>query len=196
MYPPRLNIKIEAWGPVFWYMYHMIAISYDEEKAKDNEKYKKAYIIFYNNVDKILPCKTCANHYAKLKKQRKFIDFIDNKDKLFKWTVDNHNIVNKRLKKKELSLNNALLKYNNSPVNVNMMMKFINYIFRVSLKYNNIGIIKKIINNICLILPSEEHCIGLQIRLKRVNNLKNMRTVKQLRLWFRNNHNLKVNIKK
>lgn len=195
MYPPRLNVKIEAWGPVFWYMYHMIAISYNEEKAKDNEKYKKAYIIFYNNIDKILPCKTCANHYEKLKKQRKVIDFIDNKDKLFKWTVDNHNIVNKRLKKKQISVEDALLIYN-KPFNHNYNMKFINYLFRVSLKRYNVGIIKKIINNICFILPCQECRVGLQIRLRNYNNLQKIHNFIKLKYWFNHNHQIHINLKR
>lgn len=194
MYPPRINVKIEAWGPTFWYIYHKIAISYDEEKANKNERYKKAYLIFYNNFDKILPCKKCSIHYHKLKKERKLINFIDSKEEFFKWSVDNHNIVNKRLKKKQFSLDEAKIKYN-EPLKNNMIMKFMNYLFRLSLKYYNVGVIKKIINNIGYILPSQDYRVGLQLRLKYVNNMKKFHTSQQLRNWFRKNHQIIVKIK-
>ena len=194
MYLQKLNVRIEAWGPTFWYMYHKIAISYDEEKAKEDEKYKKAYIIFFNNFDKILPCKRCSEHYAKLKKERRVINFMNSKEQLFKWSVDNHNIVNKRLKKKQFTVDEVNIKYNES-LKDNMVMKFMNYLFRLSLKYYNVGIIKKITNNLVYILPSPEYRIGLKIRLKNVNNMKKLHTSQQLRNWFKKNHNILINKK-
>ena len=193
MYPPKINVKIEAWGPTFWYIYHKIAISYNEEKAKSDEKYKKAYLIFYNNFDKILPCKSCSEHYKKLKNNRKVKDFISNKDELFKWSVDNHNIVNKRLKRKEFTLDEAKIKYN-QPLDHNMIMKFMNYLLRLSLKYYNIGLIKRIVNNICYILPCQDCCFGLQTRLKYVNKLKKYHVSQQLRIWFKQNHEIHITV--
>lgn len=192
MFPPKLNVKIEKWGPNFWYMYHMVAISYDEKKGIDNDNYKNCYLFFYNNFYKILPCKKCSDHFSKLNKERNVINFIDNKEMLFKWSVDNHNIVNKRLKKNELSLNRAKIEYTEQ-LKHNKIMKFMNYLFRLSLKYDNVGVVKKVISSLSYIIPCNKCSIGLILRLKsNNNNFKKLQTSRQLKIWFKNNHKIHI----
>lgn len=185
--------SIYVWGPTFWYVYHKIAFNYDEKVASENEKYKQAHLIFYNNFEKILPCHKCRVHYTKLKNNRPVNRFMDTKDNFFEWSVKNHNIVNNRLNKKKLILQRAKEIYR-KPLRHNMVKKFVNYIFNLSLRKNNLGIIKKIINNLIYVLPCQMCKKGLDQKLKLSNNLKTISLPRMLKVWYQRNHQFHVGL--
>ena len=184
----KVNPDIKAWGPCFWYFYHRVAYDFDEKKASENEKYKKGHLILYNNFEKILPCYKCRNHYRTLKNNRPVEKFINTKEELFEWSIVNHNRVNKRLKKKELSIEKAKEIYS-KPLRYDMIKKFINYLIYLSLQRNNLGIIKKLLNNLIYTIPCEIYRKGLTQRLNWSNNLKNINLPIGLKKWYSRNHN-------
>lgn len=100
----------QIWGKHLWASIHFIALGYSDSPS-DSES--KNYETFFNNLHKVLPCKSCSNHLRDtLAKQHPLTpkDLV-NKDALFKWTVDLHNVVNTRLKKPTMSLDEATLTY-------------------------------------------------------------------------------------
>jgi hypothetical protein len=72
------------WQRITWTFLHTITLNY-------NDQYKQEYLNFFDTLKTIIPCKICRNHY---------IQNITNNnvkcDKIFNWTVDLHNSVNKQ----------------------------------------------------------------------------------------------------
>jgi hypothetical protein len=100
------------WGKHMWASIHFIALGYPD---KPSESEKNNYKSFFENIYKVLPCNTCSNHLkTTLQTQLPLsVKSLSNKDNLFKWTVDLHNIVNARLNKPTITLDKATLTYMN-----------------------------------------------------------------------------------
>lgn len=96
-----------VWGKHMWASIHFIALAYPDEPTEED---KKTYHSFFTNLYKVLPCHTCRNHLKETldNEYPLHANFLKNKDELFKWTFNLHNIVNKRLKKKVLTLDEAI----------------------------------------------------------------------------------------
>jgi hypothetical protein len=75
---------------------------------------------FVEGYKEIIPCLSCRDHFEQV--------LIDNPvpeaDDLFKWSVDVHNIVNKRLGKPEFSYEDALANIATSEARVNSQFDF------------------------------------------------------------------------
>jgi len=103
-------LKREIWGPHLWYSIHFIALGYPNEASNiDKQNYKN----FYINIPNIIPCEECSKHFIDSLNNYQIDNYLDNKNKLFEWTVIIHNEVNKLLGKKIWNLDNALNHYNN-----------------------------------------------------------------------------------
>lgn len=100
------------WGKHMWASIHFIALGYPD---KPSESEKNDYKSFFENIYKVLPCNTCSNHLKTTLQTQLPLSAksLSNKDNLFKWTVDLHNIVNARLKKPTITLDKATLTYMN-----------------------------------------------------------------------------------
>ena len=93
------------WGPKAWYFIHSIALGYSNNPTDiEKEKYK----IFFENLGYVLPCQNCQEHYTKNLIKEELDIALKNKKKLFKWTVDLHNKVNKMIGKRIYSYEEAL----------------------------------------------------------------------------------------
>lgn len=108
----------EEWGPIFWYELHRMSQSYHPEFST----------YYYNIISQfpfLVPCPTCSYHFGELLK--KSPPKTDSYDSLFKWGVDAHNRVNKRLNKKLYTINEAKALYD-KPVEHNKLIKFLQYL--------------------------------------------------------------------
>lgn len=96
----------KIWGKHMWSSIHFIALGFPETPS---EKQKTDYKHFFENLYKVLPCNTCSEHLENTLKNELplYATNLGNKIELFKWTVKLHNIVNKRLKKKEMQFKDA-----------------------------------------------------------------------------------------
>lgn len=115
-----MSISPDVWGPYGWSLIHYVALGYPEQPTFDIiTKYRNFFISLAN----VIPCEKCKTHY------REMIDKnppqLENKDALFKWTVDIHNIVNKRLGKDTFTLNQAYDKFMNLDEKVSKPTKII-----------------------------------------------------------------------
>lgn len=112
----------KIWGPYVWYNFHILSYAYNDS---DQEKYK----VMFKSIPYIIPCLTCKEHL-----KRSFIksspnDNIIDRKSIIEWLNNLHNIVNKRLGKKIITLNRAEKIYydtdGNLKINHNKMIKFI-----------------------------------------------------------------------
>lgn len=101
-------MKKDEWGPIIWKLLHCLTIKIKEEcfPKKKNELINTILSIFSN-----LPCPYCSSHAMSLSKKLN-ITKINDKSKLIKALYIIHNLVNKKLKKKELSYD-IIETYNN-----------------------------------------------------------------------------------
>ena len=104
-------MKPDIWGKHFWYTIHFIALDYPE---KPNNEDKRDFQTFFENLHKVIPCYKCSVNYVKHLKERPLEKSdLENNETLFKWTVDIHNIVNRELKKRQVSYDDAWRIYQN-----------------------------------------------------------------------------------
>jgi len=105
------------WGRQAWHFIHMVALSYPPEEVLTKE-IKEKYYNFFESLGYTLPCPYCSLHFRE--KFKKNPPPLNNREELFRWTVDMHNSVNKDNGKTEISYeeakrqieNNSKKKYN------------------------------------------------------------------------------------
>lgn len=99
-----------VWGKHMWSSIHFIALGYPNTPSETD---KKNYKQFFDNLYSVLPCHTCSEHLKQtlLSALPLHANHLVNTNTLFKWTVDLHNIVNKRLKKPTMGLHDATQLY-------------------------------------------------------------------------------------
>lgn len=89
-----MRIPPSKWGPHFWMTLHIACLGCQDAKV---------LVDFVEGYKEIIPCLSCREHFEQV--------LVDNPvpeaDDLFKWSVDVHNIVNKRLGKPEFSYEDA-----------------------------------------------------------------------------------------
>jgi hypothetical protein len=94
-----MKICPTTFGPYFWSVIHMTALSATGELSNDR---KEAYIRFFESMPDILPCSMCGKH---LKDNLSLLP-VDTED-MFRWSVDMHNLVNSQLNKPEIPYDKA-----------------------------------------------------------------------------------------
>lgn len=90
-----MNIPPSKWGPHFWATLHIACLGCQDYKALS--EFVEGYVY-------IIPCLSCRQHFEQVLVENP----IPEADDFFKWSVDVHNIVNKRLGKPEVSYEDAL----------------------------------------------------------------------------------------
>jgi ATP-dependent Zn protease len=104
-------MKPDIWGKHFWYTIHFIALDYPEKPSNED---KRDFQFFFENLHKVIPCYKCSVNYVKHLKERPLTSSdLENNETLFRWTVDIHNIVNRDLKKRQVSYDDAWRIYQN-----------------------------------------------------------------------------------
>ena len=87
-------------GRHFWFTLHCIALWAPHEGPEFTDEQKRDYKDFFQNLHKVIPCGLCSHNYIEhLKSFPLDQDVMKNRETLFRWTVDIHNLVNKELNK-------------------------------------------------------------------------------------------------
>tara|TARA_B100000795_G_scaffold261382_1_gene238110 strand:- start:406 stop:879 length:474 start_codon:yes stop_codon:yes gene_type:complete len=110
------NKTDKTFFPIFndlWDLIHTLPFIITTEFSS-NYKLKSLIHFFFNKI-KFLPCKTCKDHYS-LYFKRFPINKIKTNEDLYRWTVDLHNDVNKRLNKGYVSYDKYRYTYSNKIV--------------------------------------------------------------------------------
>jgi hypothetical protein len=90
-----MKIPPSKWGPHFWMTLHIACLGCQDAKV---------LVDFVEGYKEIIPCLSCREHFEQVLVENP----VPEADDLFKWSVDVHNIVNKRLGKPEFSYEDAL----------------------------------------------------------------------------------------
>lgn len=107
------------WQPITWNIFHSFALNY-------NEKYRNEYITFFDTFKVLLPCNVCKTHYnTQLKKENLTLEKNINKERIFEWTVDLHNLVNKMNYKKQWNYIDARKHYEKDIFDKKILKKFV-----------------------------------------------------------------------
>lgn len=98
-----LGISIDVWGPSTWKSMNAIAFTFPDEPTEDQ---RRAYHTWFTLFTEVLPCQECREHYRQLLKTHP----IDTRSRshLTRWLVEAHNAVNKRLKRKTMTFEEAV----------------------------------------------------------------------------------------
>ena len=81
----------QVWGKYIWTTIHVVALAYPVEPTKEQ---RNQYKEFYLSIGNVLPCSKCRNNFTKHLSQLEIDFYLYNRDSLFNWTVELHNIVN------------------------------------------------------------------------------------------------------
>jgi hypothetical protein len=140
------------WQRITWHLFHTISLNY-------NEKYNDQYIKFFNTFKVIIPCRICRNHYIEnTGKDNMEVENNINSERIFNWTVDLHNSVNKMHRKKTWTYDNARNYYQNNNFNNKILKFFIYEYVRANFKKNfeKTTSLINMINTLPYIYPFEE----------------------------------------
>ena len=101
----------DIWGPSLWFTLHNTASKYP---VNPSPLYISKMKEFITCIPFIIPCEKCKVHAKNHidDNNTNLDDICSSREKLFKFFVDFHNIVNKRYNKKEISYDEAFKIYN------------------------------------------------------------------------------------
>lgn len=160
----------DEWGPIFWYVLH----SFTQSLTQSNRIEYKNIISQY---PLIIPCPTCSYHFADMIK--KYPIKTDTYDNLFEWGVNVHNIVNKRLNKKQMTINNAKKLYE-TQINHKKIIIYLQYLITFINIDDNIYRLNATLitlKSFALILP----CLTCR---NKINNIKETVNNKNMKQWI------------
>tara|TARA_B100001059_G_scaffold217659_1_gene237115 strand:- start:1964 stop:2455 length:492 start_codon:yes stop_codon:yes gene_type:complete len=96
----------EVWGPAFWFSLHNGATKYPLNASPLWRERMKSFI---KGIPVMVPCEKCADHAtAYIESCSNLDEVVKNRVSLFKFFVDFHNFVNRRLGKHEIPLKTAI----------------------------------------------------------------------------------------
>lgn len=83
----------DTWGPHGWKFLHYVSLGYPTNPTQQQKEKYKAFFILLKDT---LPCSVCRVHFAEnYDKLPLTDDILSDREKLIKWVIDIHNIVNK-----------------------------------------------------------------------------------------------------
>lgn len=91
-------MKPDKWGPYFWGALHLTALGCPDAQVI------RTFVECYKSV---LPCLACRLHFTKVLDENP-VPETEDREIIFKWSVDVHNIVNESLGKPAISYDEAL----------------------------------------------------------------------------------------
>ena len=102
----------EVFGPPLWFTLHNGATNYPEIASPIISEKMKNFIL---GLPYIISCENCQSHAIAYIEEHyeKMCEACKGRDELFKFFFDFHNYVNKRLKKPEMKLEDAIKLYSN-----------------------------------------------------------------------------------
>lgn len=95
-------------GPHFWYMLHTMALNYPMSPTRFAKAKMKSFL---QAIPFLLPCRECTEHAKEFMAHANTEAALQNKESLFTFLWNFHNLVNKRLGKPEMPFNEALNMY-------------------------------------------------------------------------------------
>lgn len=105
-HPKGIYYDFNAWGPAVWTTMHIFTFSYPNTPTQTD---KDQAVKFFELVPVFLPCGICSMHFIEtLKALPLNDDVLQSRESLSRWLNTVHNQVNRRLKKREITYEEAL----------------------------------------------------------------------------------------
>ena len=101
----------KIWGPSFWYVIHTISFNYP---VTPSYAQKRIHHDFYVNLKELIPCENCRKHYQQHLNTHPITPALDSRTDLVKWTITLHNIINLKLGKNTMTVEEVMMAYKNS----------------------------------------------------------------------------------
>ena len=111
--PTRTAYEPHIWGPHFWFFLHTLAMSYPDNA---NEVTRRKYYDLIQNMPLFIPDAEMGNRFSRLLDNHPVTPYLGKRESFIRWTVFIHNRINVFLGKPEISLEDAIEKYNQSYV--------------------------------------------------------------------------------
>jgi len=92
------------WGKYFWTTMHVVALGFPEVAT---DLTRQQYRSFYRDLGDVLPCSKCRGNYARHFQELPVDLYLYDKNTLFTWTVELHNIVNSETGKNKWTVHEA-----------------------------------------------------------------------------------------
>ena len=152
------HIEPSIWGPPTWHLIHQLAYNYDE-------KLKEHYKLFFEHFKYLIPCINCRHSF--INNLNTYPLNLNNRESFIKWTILIHNIVNKKLRKRLMSIKLANEIYKNN-INNGHVYNFISTFSTAYLQeHGNLIKCKELFRNLFKIYPD------LSIRNKLIKITEN-----------------------
>lgn len=103
-----MSLNPEIWGPKYWFVLHTIALKYPKHP---NDVTKKKYYEFIQNIPLFLPNEKIGNEFINILDKYPVTPYLDSRPSFMKWMNFIHNIINKKLNKPEMTLQDSLDAY-------------------------------------------------------------------------------------
>jgi hypothetical protein len=97
-----------VWGPPLWHTLFTFALAYP---LHPNTVTKRKYYDFIQNLPVFLPNSEIRNSFAQLLEEFPIQPYLSSRNSFVQWVHFIHNRLNKKLGKKEITMNEALDKY-------------------------------------------------------------------------------------
>ena len=107
-----MGLDPNLFGKYIWGAMHFTALGAPKIFDASNSS---AYRIFYGQIPYVIPCASCGEHLKEVYASNPIENALTSAEELFKWTVDVHNNVNKRLGKPVVSVEEARAYWMNLP---------------------------------------------------------------------------------
>lgn len=89
------------WGPHYWFMMHTVAFHYPNHPTAIQ---KKIHYRWIHHLPELIPNKSIGSMFSDLLVQHPISPYLDNREDLIKWTHHIHNVVNQKIGKPTLTL--------------------------------------------------------------------------------------------
>ena len=147
-------MNIAEWGNATWFIFHTLAYKLKDGYTSEIGNLCKHFMLICGN----LPCPDCRQHAISILSKSN-IKNIKTRDQLIHFLLQFHNIVNRRLKKSEFSIEEHNKLYSRS-YTVNIINNFINI---MSKNANNSKAMldtfsrKRVVSNFVKYLKAQQH---------------------------------------
>lgn len=110
--PMNINIETrysnasspEIFGPALWFTLHNASGFYPDQPSRYIKASMKKLIL---NLHILIPCQMCKEHYYNFIKKINLDKVVNSRENLFTFFVGLHNYVNSRLRKREMTIEEA-----------------------------------------------------------------------------------------
>ncbi len=93
---------------MFWATFHIVSLGYPDAPTYADKRAAKE---FFNALPYLLPCAICREHFAEVLKATPIESWLDNRKSLVNWVYTVHNMVNERLGKPAITMDEFYRRY-------------------------------------------------------------------------------------